>query len=118
MPPIKGGSFNRAFHKSEIEGMMERAAAVPGPGEVYAITTRPPVVPLQLFKTHITHLSLIVKTFARTRDTSCTQYQFEHTDVASSVKPSIKARVASSRRGYMPHLYSHPSITNHACSQV
>jgi hypothetical protein len=40
MPPIKGGSFDRAFHKSEIEGMMERAAAVPGPGEVYAISLR------------------------------------------------------------------------------
>ena len=59
MPPIKGGSFNRAFHKSEIEGMIERAAAVPGPGEVNIITAHPPVVPLQLFNTHIKCLSLM-----------------------------------------------------------
>jgi len=60
MPAIKGGSFGRAFHKSEIEGMIERAAGAPGPGE----------------------------------------YRFEHSDIASSVKPSIRARVASSRRAY------------------
>jgi hypothetical protein len=34
MPLIKGGTFDRAFHKSEIETMMERAAGAPGPGEV------------------------------------------------------------------------------------
>lgn len=34
MPAIKGGSFDRATHKSEIEDMIDRAAAAPGPGEV------------------------------------------------------------------------------------
>jgi hypothetical protein len=60
MPPIKGGSFDRAFHKSEIEEMIDRAAGAPGPGE----------------------------------------YRFENTDIASSVKASIRARAGSSRRGY------------------
>ena len=34
MPAIKGGSFDRATHKSKIEDMIDRAAAAPGPGEV------------------------------------------------------------------------------------
>jgi hypothetical protein len=42
MPSAKGGCIDRAYHKSEIEEMMERAAAGPGPGEVL------PPAPLRL----------------------------------------------------------------------
>jgi hypothetical protein len=34
MSSAKGGCIDRAYRKSEIEEMMERAAAGPGPGEV------------------------------------------------------------------------------------
>jgi len=39
MPAIKGGCIDRAHHKSEIEEMIDRAAAAPGPGEVFRPST-------------------------------------------------------------------------------
>ena len=63
MPAIKGGSFGRAFHKSEIEGMIERAAGAPGPGEVIPLAAyyrvnhsgTPPTVACEIL--HRTHHS-------------------------------------------------------------
>lgn len=99
MPPIKGGSFSRAFHKSEIEGMMERAAGAPGPGEVTPL----PVIPSRLSQWHASHRGLQNSPSHpsfKVVTPLVLQYRFEHSDIASSVKPSIRARVASSRRAY------------------
>lgn len=38
--------------------------------------------------------------FVRNHNSRYLQYRFEHTDIASSVKPSIRARISSSRRSY------------------